>query len=180
MSAKLTHPYQIIVSPDVSDKEYVKKILGIISTQNPHTPLEIVFLEPAFLINTEELLSAIQLKRPHYLDNDLRFLYNAAGNRAVLFTLVSSHTSHLFLGEMKRQVFWWKSSILPSKSDLENLSDFAGLLVDTRHSDHEIQKWQDRFAGFSPNILFVSFANTNHQKSWTALTALDDYYLDVL
>ncbi|RJP78309.1 MAG: radical SAM protein [Desulfobacteraceae bacterium] len=180
LSARLTHPYQVFITPDVSDKEHVKHILGIVSGENPHTPFEIVFLEPAFPVHTEELLSAVRIKRPHYLDNDLRFLYDTSGNRAVIFTLVSSHETIFFSGAMKRQVFWWKQSILPSKSDLDGLSDFSGILIDTRHSDHEIQTWQDRFAGFSSDILLINFAKTKHQKRWINLAAGDDYYADVL
>lgn len=180
LSARLTHPYQVFVTPDVADKENVKNILGIVSGENPHTPFEIVFLEPAFPVNTKELLSAVRIKRPHYLDNDLGFLYDTSGNRAVVFTLVSSRENIFFSGEMKRQVFWWKRSVLPSRSDLDSLSDFSGLLIDTRHPDQEISKWQNRFAVFSTDILPVNFARTNHQKRWIDLTALDDYYADVL
>ncbi|RPJ80466.1 MAG: radical SAM protein, partial [Deltaproteobacteria bacterium] len=163
ISARLTHPYQIFVTQDVSDKDHLKKSLAIVSGNNPHTPFEIVFLEPAFPIHTNELLSVIRIKRPHYLDNDLRFLYGTSGNRSVVFTVVSTHENLFFHGEMKRQVFWWKRPALPEQIDLESLSGFSGLLIDTRHSDPEINSWQDRFASSSPDILFISFANIHHQ-----------------
>ncbi len=180
LSDRLTHPYQIFVTQPVSDHNYLKKSLSIVSGKNPHTPFEIVFLEPAFPIHTTELLSVIQIKRPHYLDNDLRFLYGASGNRSVVFTVVSTHEKLFFHGEMKRQVFWWKLPTLPDKTDLDSLSGFSGLLIDTRHSDHEINTWQDQFANFTPDILFVNFVKTSHQKRWISLTAEDDYYMEVL
>jgi hypothetical protein len=180
LSTRLTHPYQIFVTKEVSDKDHLKKSLAIVSGKNPHTPFEIVFLEPAFPVNTEELLSVIRIKRPHYLDNDLRFLYDAPGNRAVIFTLVSTISEPFFFGEMKRQVFWWKRQSLPEPSDIENLSGFSGLLIDTRHPDNDIHAWQDRFARFAPDILFINFVKTDHQKRWIGLIAEDDYYIDVL
>jgi radical SAM superfamily enzyme YgiQ (UPF0313 family) len=180
LSVRLTHPYQIFVTQDVSDKDHLKKSLAIVSGKNPYTPFEIVFLEPAFRVNTEELLSAVQIKRPHYLDNDLRFLYDAPGNRAVLFTLVSAAPESFFYGEMKRQVFWWKRPTLPEQADLDSLSGFSGLLIDTKNSDLEINIWQDQFAGFAPDILFINFGKTSHQKRWIGLIAEDDYYTDVL
>ncbi|MBA4369613.1 MAG: hypothetical protein C0403_18470 [Desulfobacterium sp.] len=180
LSTRLTHPYQIFVTQAVSDKDHLKKCLEIVSGKNPHTPFEIVFLEPAFPINTKELLSVIQIKRPHYLDNDLRFLYGSSGNRCVVFTVVSTHEKFFFHGEMKRHVFWWKRPTLPEQADLDSLSDFSSLLIDTRHSELEINTWQDRFAGFAPDILFVNFVKTDHQKRWISLTAEDDYYMEVL
>ena len=180
LSARLTYPYQIFVTQDVSDQDYLKKGLSIVSGNNPHTPFEIVFLEPAFRVNTQELLSAVRIKRPHYLDNDLRFLYGSSGNRCVVFTVVSTHENLFFYGEMKRQVFWWKRPALPEQMDLDSLSGFSGILIDTRHLEPEINKWQDQFAGFAPDIQFINFVKTEHQKRWISLTAEDDYYMDVL
>jgi len=119
----------------------------------------------------------IKLKRPHYLDNDLRFLYGSSGNRSVLFTLVSQQSDLFFYGEMKRQVFWWKSTRMPEKKEVDALSDFSGLLIDTWISDDEIESWQDCFAQYSSDILFVSFADVRHQKRWIELTSQDEYYL---
>lgn len=180
LSAGLTYPYQIFVTQEVSDPNHLKKCLSIVSGNNPHTPFEIVFLEPSFSINTKELLSVIQIKRPHYLDNDLRFLYGSSGNRSVVFTVVSTYKNLFFYGEMKRQVFWWKRPSLPEQTDLDSLSGFSGLLIDTRHSELEINKWQDQLAGFAPDILLINFVKTEHQKRWIGLTAEDDYYMDVL
>jgi radical SAM superfamily enzyme YgiQ (UPF0313 family) len=180
MSSKLTHPYQIFVTQDVSDQNYLKKALEILSSENPHTPFEIVFLEPAFLPNPEELLSVIRLKRPHYLDNDLRFLYGTSGNRAVIFTLVSRKQDLYFFGEMKRQVFWWKNPTLPEPEDVDSLSNFSGLLIDTNHSDDQIAAWQDRFAKYAPDILFINFVDVRIQKRWISLTGMDEYYLNIL
>jgi hypothetical protein len=180
LSDRLTYPYQLFVTQAVSDLDYLKKSLAIVSGNNPHTPFEIVFLEPTFPIHTTELLSVIQIKRPHYLDNDLRFLYGLSGNRCVVFTVVSTHENLFFYGEMKRQVFWWKRPALPEQIDLDSLSGFSGILIDTRHSEPEINKWQDQFAGFAPDIQFINFVKTEHQKRWISLTAEDDYYMDVL
>jgi hypothetical protein len=180
LSKKMTCPYQIIIKREVSRVEYIRKVLKILSHGNPYSPLEIVFMEPNTIPNPEDLLSAIQIHRPHYLDNNLRFLYGSRGNRSVLLTVVSQQNRLFFYGEMKRQIFWWQNIKMPEMEDLDALSDFNGILIDSPGSHDEIVKWQDRLAGHSDDILLVSFTDTRLQKRWIELTAFDEYYTDVL
>jgi len=180
LSKKMTFPYQIIIKRKVTRVEYIRKVLKILSCENPYSPLEIVFMEPHKIPNTEDLLSVIQIHRPHYLDNDLRFLYGSRGNRSVLFTVVSQQDRLFFYGEMKRQVFWWKNIKMPEREDLDTLSDFNGILIDSPGSYDEIINWQDRLAGHADDILFVSFSDIGLQKRWIKLTAFDEYYTNVL
>ena len=180
LSKKMTCPYQIIIRKEVLKAEYIRKVLKILSHENPYSPLEIVFVEPHTIPNTEDLLSVIQIHRPHYLDNDLRFLYGSRGNRSVLFTLVSQQNRLIFYGEMKRQIFWWKSIKMPEMENLEALSDFNGILIDSPGSNDKIVKWQDRLAGHADDILLVSFTDTGLQKRWIELTAFDEYYTNLL
>jgi hypothetical protein len=52
----------------------------------------------------------VRLRRPHFLDGDLRFVFPQPGNRAVLFTVVSGARQPRFQGEMERQAYWWRRS----------------------------------------------------------------------
>ncbi|UCF91135.1 MAG: radical SAM protein, partial [Desulfobacterales bacterium] len=89
LAARLTHPYQIFVDPALRDQGFLKDTLKILTSANPFTPLEMVFLEPDDLPDSSALLASVRLRRPHFLDGDQRFVFPEPGNRAVLFTLVS-------------------------------------------------------------------------------------------
>ena len=142
---------------------------------NPFTPFEMVFLEPENPLDRKALLSAVRLKRPHYLDGDLRFLFPRQGNRAVLFTLVSQDTEPRFGKEMERQVYWWKATALPTLSDLMRLDGLDGVLIDTPTGKGQIAAWQDRFVEHADDIPFVSFPDVTLQKRWLLNTAPSDF-----
>ncbi len=175
----LTHPYQVIISSSVKDQHYIRKVIELLTSTNPFTPLELIFLEPVTTPDTNALMSAIQLKRPHYLDNDLRFLYGAPGSRSVIFTLVSQHNHRYFSGEMKRQVYWWQQTQLPELADLQAMKDLDGILIDASVSSDAMFTWQNQFATYAEDVLMVSFGNTALQKRWLELTAPDEYYQGV-
>lgn len=179
LSKKLTHPYQIIVGSGSWNLQYIRKTLEILTSSNPFTPLELVFIEPETVPDTRALLPSVKLRRPHYLDHDLRFLFAFPGNRAVLFTLVSQDSRPRFSGVMERQVFWWRNSTLPKPADLEALSGLDGILIDSDGCKSSMEDWQDRFAEHVDDILFVSFADRKLQKRWMELTVSDDYYFNV-
>ena len=80
----MTNPYQIIIHPDLRDWGLIKKTLKILTVANPFTPLELVFLEPERIPDTASLLDAAELRRPHFLDQDLRYLFPEEGNRTIL------------------------------------------------------------------------------------------------
>ncbi|MDH3878016.1 MAG: hypothetical protein OET18_09250, partial [Desulfobacterales bacterium] len=142
---------------------------------NPFTSFEIVFLEPKQVPDTPSLLSVAKLQRPHFLDQDLRYLFAREGNRAVLFTLISRDAEPRFNRDMERQVFWWEKNRFPEMTDLLQLTELDGILIDVAGSNGETEAWQDRFAGHAENMPFISFADVLLQRRWLMLTMPDDY-----
>jgi len=175
LAKRLTHPYQVIIHSKLRDPDFIKKTLKVLSTINPFAPLEIIFLEPKGTPDTASFLSAVKLQRPHFLDQDLRYLFPREGNRAVLFSFVTQDTTRRFTGDMERQVFWWKNNRFPEMEDLAELSALDGILIDMARSVGEIEMWQDRFAGHAEDIPLISFADVLLQKRWLLLTMPDDY-----
>ncbi len=180
LAQRLTQPYQIFVHPGFSDPGAIQTAIKVLSAANPFTPFEIVFLEPRQLPQIASILSAVKLQRPHFLDQDLRYLFPREGNRAVLFTLVSRDSKRRFNREMQRQVFWWQKNRLPQMKDLAELSGLDGVLIDTASSDIELNKWQDRFAGRAADIPYISFADVRVQRRWLLLSMPDDYVRQAL
>ncbi|MEE9495982.1 MAG: B12-binding domain-containing radical SAM protein [Desulfobacterales bacterium] len=175
LAKRLTHPYQVFIHPGLPDLDFIKTAIKVLSAANPFTPFEIVFLEPKQVPHTPSVLSAAKLQRPHFLDQDLRYLFPGEGNRAVLFTLVSRDAKQRFNRDMERQVFWWKKNRFPEIEDLKELAELDGVLIDVAGSDREAEMWQDRFAGHAEDIPFISFADVLLQRRWLMLTMPDDY-----
>ena len=175
LARRLTQPYQIFIHSGLSDPDAIQTAVGVLSAANPFTPFEIVFLEPEQVPHTPSILSAAKLQRPHFLDQDLRYLLPRKGNRAVLFTLVSSDARPRFNRDMERQVFWWQKNRFPEMADLSKLSDLDGILIDVDGSDAETEAWQDRYAAHAENMPFISFADVWLQGRWLMLTMPADY-----
>jgi radical SAM superfamily enzyme YgiQ (UPF0313 family) len=171
----LTQPYQVLVGPAVRDPAYLKSVLAVLTAANPFTPLEVVFFDPAELPATPELLTAVQLRRPHFLDGDLRFLFPQPGNRAVLFTVVSGDRQSRFQGEMERQAYWWRRAALPSLEDLREFAELDGVLIDSAVPPAEICAWQDRWGSPVAEQYHISFAEVGLQRRWLLLTCPDEY-----
>jgi radical SAM superfamily enzyme YgiQ (UPF0313 family) len=175
LARRLTQPYQVLVGPEPGDMNYLKKILAITTAENPFTPLEIVFFEPAERPRTREILAALKLRRPHFLDGDLRFLFPKPGNRAVVFTLVSENPEVRFQGEMERQVYWWRKPELPDLEALGRFEHLDGVLIDTPASAAAIRGWQDRSAKDAAERYHLSFADAALQRRWLLLASPDEY-----
>jgi hypothetical protein len=175
LAKRLTQPYQIFVHPGLTDPDLIKPAVKVLSAANPFTPFEVVFLEPQQVPDTPSLLSAAKLRRPHFLDQDLRYLFSREGNRAVLFTLVSRDAEPRFNRDMERQVFWWQKNRFPEMADLLQLSELDGILIDVAGSNGETEAWQDRFAKHAEKMPFISFADVLLQRRWLRLTMPDDY-----
>ena len=175
LAKRLTQPYQIFVHPGLPDPDFIKSAVSILSAANPFTPFEMVFLEPDRVPDTLSLLSAAKLQRPHFMDQDLRYLFPREGNRAVLFTLVSRDAEPRFNRDMERQVFWWDKKQLPEMPDLLQLSELDGILIDAGDSNDETEAWQDRFAGHAEDIPPISFTDVLLQRRWLKMTMPDDY-----
>ena len=175
----LTQPYQVLVGPAVGDPAYLKKVLAVLTAANPFTPLEVVFFDPAELPVTAGLLSSVRLRRPHFLDGDLRFLFPQPGNRAVLFTVVSGARQPRFQGEMERQAYWWRRSELPDLEDLGEFAELDGVLIDSAVPPAEICAWQDRWEPAAEQY-HISFAEVGLQRRWLLLTYPDEYVEKVM
>ena len=179
LARQLTHPYQLLVGPGI-DVAYLKSVLKIATVENPFTPLEIVFFEPPEPPGVRELLAAVHLRRPHFLDGDLRFLFAKPGNRAVLFTLVSADPAARFQGDMERQVFWWRKPALPELKDLAAFEDVDGVLIDAPVPAREIVAWQDRLGREAAEKHHISFADAHLQRRWLLLASPDEYVENVM
>lgn len=177
LANRLTFPYQILVKADVKDDIYIYNVLNILSYKNPFSPFELIFISPENIPDTDRLLVESKLKRPGFLDNDLRYLFADKGNRSILFTIVSDTMNYCFSGEMKRQVFLWTKPSLPEKNDLDNLSVFDGVLIDSDLSVTEIKKWQQVFSVSVNDYIPVSFTDLSLQKNWIHLTLNDEFYI---
>ena len=180
IAERLTHPYQIIIGPNVHEQQYITRMLAILTEANPFTALELVFLEPIERPDTGALLEAVCLQRPQYLDHDQRYLFPATGNRSVLFTLISRDASPRFTGDMQRQVFWWQHDRLPAPTDLLSLSGLDGMLVDPPMPAQQIAAWQHHISRYADEYLHIGFADLELQKRWMQLTAANDYYFGAL
>jgi MoaA/NifB/PqqE/SkfB family radical SAM enzyme len=175
LARRMTLPYQVLVGPDRMDRNYLQKVLAITTAENPFTPLEIVFFEPAELPRTRELLATLKLSRPHFLDGDLRFQFPQPGNRAALFTLVSENPEIRFQGEMERQVYWWRQPEFPDLEALGRFEHLDGVLIDTPASEAAVRRWQDRAVKGAAERCHLSFADAALQRRWLLLASSDEY-----
>ena len=180
LAGRLTQPYQVLVGPGLRDFRYLARALRATTTENPFTPFEVVFFEPAELPRTSELLKALSLRRPHFLDGDLRYLFPQPGNRAVLFTLVSADRRARFRGDMQRQVFWWQGRRLPSLRALTELGDLDGVLIDSPVSFEAVCDWQDAVGPSAAEEFHIGFAEAALQARWLLRTCPDEYVPKVM
>jgi hypothetical protein len=174
-AGRLTQPYQLLVAPGAGEPAFLKKVLAAVTAQNPFTPFEVVFFDPTEPPRVRELLAAVRLRRPHFLDGDLRYLFAAPGNRAVLFTLVTAEPRVRFQGDMERQVFWWRRLRLPRLGELTAFAGLDGVLIDSPVSAAAVRRWQDRNGPQAAEAFHISFAEVALQKRWLLLTAPDEY-----
>ncbi len=179
---RLTHPYQLWIPPAQQDFELVLQALAHLTEANPHTPLELVFCDPARLPDAQRLLQSACLARPHYLDGDLRPMDAKPGNRAMLITVVTQSAGRSFSGPMQRLVHWWRQPGLPGKAQLQGIGSdgFDGLLIDAPLPDDRLHHWQDEIAPEAGDLLLITFSSPALQKRWLRKTAADDYCLDIL
>lgn len=178
-SRKTTSPFQLFFGRDACDSQYIRQVVALISKANPFIPLEVVFIEPVSIPDTNAFLSVMAIKRPHFLDLDQHYLYPEPGNRSVLFTLVSKRESLIFQGPMNRQVFLWTRPSLPGQADLETLSDLDGILIDSPVQPSTVHDWQNEMAGSHEELMLISFSQTQLQSRWVSLTTGDQYQADL-
>jgi hypothetical protein len=180
LALNITSPFQVFFGPAVRDKGYQKEVLACISGQNPFVPVEVIFMEPGEIPDTRDLLSALAIKRPHFLDQDLRYLYPEPGNRAVQFTMITKNVDLCFEGEMRRQVFLWDRADLPKDSDFKALAHLDGVLINSCLPFDRQKKFQDRIMPFHEEILPVNFADVRLQTRWIRGTGSEKYNISLL
>ncbi|MBN1904274.1 MAG: radical SAM protein [Deltaproteobacteria bacterium] len=178
----VTHPYQLMVPPSVDDHDYVLRALSLFTEMNPHTPCELVFFDPPYMTEVPRLLEASHIDRPHYLDGHLRPLYYKGGNRAILFTVVSSGADSGLSGEMQRHVYWWQAISLPDKEIINRLESqgFDGILIDSGIERHHIQSFQDKMADEAGDLIHITFSRLDLNRRWLIKTMPGDYCPDIL
>jgi hypothetical protein len=169
---RLTHPYQVIFKPSLTRTAFMKEVLAILSQENPHTPLEIVYMEPGAVFDAEPFDNALKLHRPLYLDRHLP----ALGDRSVIHTLVSKEGNHRFGGILKRQVFLWQENRTPQAADLEELCQLDGILLDSALPRSVWEAWQDEYASLHNELPLVSFSDVHLQQRWTKRVSPGEYY----
>ncbi len=179
LAARLTHPYQVLVPPGTPLAE-VHRALAVTTAANPFVPLEVVFFEPGEIPPTRQLLSALRLRRPHFLDGELRFQFPAPGNRAVWFTLVTADPAPRYRGETERQVLWWRGPGLPGERDLLAAEGVDGLLVDPALPAASLERFQDRLAGRADELPELGFADVLLQRRWLLCTHAGEYAAQAL
>ncbi len=180
LARRITSPFQVFFGPGITDKSYQKSVLNIISKKNPFVPMEVIFIEPRTIPATRDLLSAMETQRPHFLDQELRYLFPEPGNRSVQFTLITKNPVLIFEGEMKRQVFLWDRQDLPEESDFRALSHLDGILINSFVPFDIQRKFQDRTFPFCEDILPVNFADVRLQTLWMQKTEFEKYNIPLL
>ncbi|WP_321492235.1 B12-binding domain-containing radical SAM protein [uncultured Desulfobacter sp.] len=173
----ISSPFQIFFSNSALDQDYINRVTTAVSEKNPFVPLELIFITPGFVPDTDAVLNAIVRTSPHFLDLDQQYLYPEPGNRSILFTLVSARTTPFFQGPMQRQVMQWTGTGLPGLSLLADLFHLDGILIPGR--GQALLNWQDAMAEISEDILPVCFADVSLQMRWLSLTEKGKYHLTV-
>ncbi len=181
LSRLVTQPYQLLVPPLVDASEYVARALSIFTATNPHTPLELVFFEPQRMPAVRRLLEASRIERPHYLDGHLRPLFDQAGNRSIIFTVVTDEMKARFAGPMQRHIHWWRQSALPSVESIHGLENqgFDGVLIDLPLAKDHQRRWQDDMAPLADDLIHISFARVELCIRWLRKIAGKDYCFDI-
>jgi hypothetical protein len=171
-ASRLTFPYQVTFLE--GSLEYAGSVLEILTSLNPFTPVEIVLHEPGQTACVEGIADLVKLRRPHYLDLDLRFMFQRPGNRAALFTVVSEERERVFSGDMVRQVYWWRGRDLPGRKALDELMELDGVLLDPFGINTQAcMRWQEDLAPVCDELPAISFAQEALQRRWLRLTASD-------
>jgi hypothetical protein len=182
LARRVTQPYQLLIPPTNDEAEFVARALSIFTAANPHTPLELVFFDPPRMPAVRRLLQASRMSRPHYLDGDLRPLFDQGGNRSIMFTVATMEMKARFEGPMQRHVHWWRYPHLPTPEAIHGLEaqGFDGILVDPPLPTDRLRAWQDKMTCQADDLLHISFPQAGLYKRWVRKTCGDDYCLQVL
>ncbi len=171
----LTQPYQIILEQSDNNDPLLLEKVNILTSNNPYTPLEIVFLNYFNKSMMYKINNNIAIKRPSFLDNDLRYQKFEEGNRTVNWFVLTEKYLRISSELPVRQILWWKKSRLPFKKELYQMDEFQGILIDLK-PDKINDSWLLDLAIHSENLLPVSFKDDSIQVKWWNLTKLNEYW----
>lgn len=170
-AAHLSHPYQVVITPEVIDEDFALSILSALVIRNPQTPLEIIWIEPQSLPDAARIVTELPLSRPHFLDNDLALLDHRPGNRAILCTLVAATPKPLPV-PMGRSLTRFTIDNLPTRKTLEQLNEVDGAVIDAEDSI-DLQKWQEALAPHADEVFPVAFSDHGAMARWRELTRVE-------
>ena len=181
MAHHLTNPYQLIIEVPNLHFAYINDVVSTLTRANPFTGLEIIFIEPDSPIDIDGILSSAALQRPHYLDQQMRYCYPLKGNRAILFTIVSTNPKPRYLGPMQRQLYWWRQANLPTIDELNRFDELDGIFIDPKPADNQrLKSWIRSMAESPEELPHIGFADRGLQAYWIQHIGKDDYHLDLL
>ncbi|VVS95270.1 B12-binding domain-containing radical SAM protein [Desulfoluna spongiiphila] len=172
-AARLSYPYQVVITPEATDDESVFRILAECVSRNPHTPCEIIWVEPDSLPDAVRIVAELPLFRPHFLDNELALLDHRPGNRAILCTLVSTDP-HPLPVPMGRSLKRFSGDALPTRDALEDLNDADGAVIDAPDTE-ALQAWQESMAPHADEMFPIAFSDHGAMAYWRELTRDGDW-----
>lgn len=171
-SPLLSHPYQVVITPDATDEEMTFNILTELVIRNPQTPFEIIWVEPQSSPHAHRFVNDLPLSRPHFLDNDLALLEDRPGNRAILCTLIGRNPAPLPV-PMGRSLKRFTKENLPKREALEHMDDADGAVIDAE-DDAALHAWQEAMAPHADELFPVAFSDHAAMARWRNLTRPDD------
>lgn len=176
VSRLLTQPYQVFFGPEINDRDYIVKIIEILTSNNIFAPFEAVFIDPEFMPDEDFVSLGCRLKRPHFLDGDNRFFDRIAGNRAFIVSIVSSSGNYGAEGCMEREILLWDRKRLPDIEELYSISEFDGILIGSDLDKNLIADWQNDILPYYENLPHISFSDISMQINWIRLSSPDSYF----
>jgi len=175
VAGRLTHPYQVFVLPSLPGMDFLRQALALWTEANPHTPLELVWIEPPAPPDPAAVEAALRLARPHYLDRDAL----AGWGGPVVFTLAARRPFGGFGGRSRRRVQIWDHPRPPEPADLAPLLESVdGVLLETRLPAAGWQAWMARLAPQAEELPRMTFADPDLQSAWRRQTSREDYRAD--
>ena len=169
----LSHPYRVIITAGMTDTKRAFRIVEACVTANPHSPLEIVWVEPTQPLDATDFVERLPLSRPHFMDNDLALLYNTPGNRTIITTLIHEKAP-LFSLPMGRNLKRFTAEALPSRDELEEMDGWDGAVIDAEDGD-ALKGWQETMAPEAEEYIPLVFSDHGAMARWRTLTRPDDW-----
>ncbi len=172
---RLTNPYQIVFTEGAYRQDLAERVLNVLTSSNPYTPLEMVIFEPPQDFSPHGLISALNMP-PQYLDRELGFKLYPWERGCFVITLILQSLRRDVQGYLIRQVYWWRQRRLPSVKEWRSLDQWDGILIDGDLDPQMVLKWQERNKSHSQDMPELSFSDLGLQRRWMVLCHPQDYY----